>query len=118
MASIDRPRSEDLTHRGERVSEDGPIAAGLLPADPEDPAAFAGALVAEEALSILRAVEARTSALDAAARAEADEIRRASVDATAPALALLRAMARELDGLVTDLQGAAANVAARRGDGD
>jgi hypothetical protein len=107
MASFGRPRSVDLISLGDRGDHDG-----LL--EEEDPAGSAARVVAEEVLSILQAVDARTSEIDAEARREADEIRRAADLAGADAVARFAAIARELDALATELE----ERAARRGDGD
>jgi hypothetical protein len=107
MASVGRPRSVDLIALADRGDHDG-----LL--EGEDPAGSAAQVVAEEVLSILQAVDARTSEIDAAARREADEIRRAADLAGTDAVARFEAIVRELDALAIDLR----DHAARRGDGD
>jgi hypothetical protein len=81
-----------------------------------DPAHDAARVITEEAMSILLAVEARAAELDADARREAEEIRREADQATAPALVRLRAMARDLEALATDLDDAVRARAERRHD--
>jgi hypothetical protein len=107
MASHGRPRPVDSIPLGDRGDHDG-----LL--EGEDPAACAAEVVAEEVLSILQAVDARTSEMDATARREADEIRRAADLAAADAVARYAATVRELDALATELD----ERAATRGYGD
>jgi hypothetical protein len=107
MASPDRPRTEDLISLRDRRDHDGRV----TEADPADSAAR---VVAEEVLSILQAVEARTSEIDAGARREAEAIRRAADLAGADAIGRFAAITRELDALAAELT----ERAARRGDGD
>jgi hypothetical protein len=83
-----------------------------------DPALDAARVIEEEALSIFLAVDAATSEIDADARRRADAIRRASHDATAPALARLDAMSRTFDALAEELDERARTRAARQGNGD
>jgi hypothetical protein len=110
MASLDRTRSLDRIPWRDRGDHDG--------VTDEDPAACAARAVGEEVLSILQAVEAKTSEIDAGARREADEIRRSADRAGARAAARLRAIARELDALAKDLDHAAGARGARRGHGE
>lgn len=77
----------------------------------EDPAGSAARVVAEEVLSILRAVEARTSEIGVSSRRDAEAIRRAADQAGADAVGRFAAITRELDALARDL----AERAARRG---
>lgn len=111
MASLDRTRSLDRIPLQDRGDRDGVVT-------DEDPAGCAARVVGEEVLSILQAVEARTSEIDATARREADEIRRGADRAGARAVARLRVIARELDALANDLDDAAGRRGARRGDGE
>lgn len=110
MASLDRTRSLDRIPWRDQGDHDG-VTDG-------DPAACAARVVGEEVLSILQAVEAKTSEIDARARREADEIRRSADRAGARAAARLRAIARELDALAKDLDHAAGSRGARRGHGE
>lgn len=82
-----------------------------------DPASDAARVIADEALSIFLAVDATTSQIDADARRRADEIRSATDEATAPALARLAAMSRNLEALATELDDGARERAARRRHG-
>jgi hypothetical protein len=109
MASLDRPRSLDRVPIGDRANRDGVIT---------DPAGCAARVVGEEVLSILQAVEARTSEIDATARREAYDIRRRADRAGAHAVERFIAIARELDALAKDLEDAARDREARRGDGE
>jgi hypothetical protein len=106
MASLGRPRSVDRIPLGDRGDDDGLIKHA-------DPAGSAARVVAEEVLSILQAVEAKRSEIDATARRDANEIRRAADQAGADAVARFAAITRQLDVLATDLE----ERAARRGDG-
>jgi len=117
MVSFGRSGSQDVVDLEDRGPEDGLTRTGLITGEPEDPAAYAARVIADEALSIFLAVEARTSEIDAGARQVADEIRRRADEATAPALARLEAMSRDLEELATELDGAANERAARRGHG-
>ena len=110
MASLDRTRSLDRIPLPDRGDRDG--------VTDEDPAGCAARVVGEEVLSILQAVEARTSEIDATARGEADEIRRRADRADARAAARLDAIARELDALANDLDHAAGRRGARRAHGE
>jgi hypothetical protein len=105
MASLGRPRSQEPIPLEDRGNH-----GGLR--EHENPAGSAARVIEEEVLSILQAVEARTSDMDAAARREAEEIRRAVDLAGARAVARFAAITRELDALATDLD----DRAARRGD--
>jgi hypothetical protein len=101
----------DLIRLEDRGDHDGLVAH-------EDPAGCAARVVAEEVLSILQAVAARRSEIDATARREADEIRQAADMAGAHAVARFAAITRELDALATELEDGAEERAARRGHGD
>jgi hypothetical protein len=105
MANSDRPRSEDLVSLRDRGEDDGLV-------EVLDPARSAARVVTEEVLSILQAVEARTSEIHAGACREAEAIRRAADRAGADAVGRFAAITRELDALEADL----AERAARRGD--
>jgi hypothetical protein len=83
-----------------------------------DPASDAARVIEDEALSIFLAVDAATSEIDADARRRAELIRRASDEATVPALARLDAMSRTFDALVEELDERARTRAAREGNGD
>jgi hypothetical protein len=117
MTSFDRPGSPDMSDLEDRGPEDGLTETGRITVEPEDPAAYAARVIADEALSIFLAVEARTSEIHAGARQWADETRRRADEATAPALARLEAMSRDLEALATELDGAANERAARREHG-
>jgi hypothetical protein len=82
-----------------------------------DPASDAARVIAEEALSIFRAVDAATSQIDAEARRRADLIRRAGDESTSSALARLNAMSRDFDALANELDERARERAMRRGHG-
>jgi hypothetical protein len=111
VASLERTRSLDRIPMRDRRDRDGVVTV-------EDPAACAERVVGDEVMSILQAVEARTSEIDATARREADEIRRGADRAGARAVARLRAIARELDALADDLDHAARDPGARDGRGE
>jgi hypothetical protein len=105
MASPDRLRTEEKISMGERRDGEGLVANS-------DPAGSAAHVVAEEVLSILQAVEARTSEIDATARRDAEAIRRAADRAGAHAVSRFAAITRELDALAAELE----DRAARRAD--
>jgi hypothetical protein len=73
----------------------------------EDPAACAARVVADEVLSIVQAVEARTSAIDADARERARHVQRAARASAGRARARLEAMTRDLGSLASELDEAA-----------
>lgn len=96
MASPGRLGSEDLISLGDQGDDDGFLEAS-------DPAGTAARLVAEEVVSILQAVEARTAQIEAMARREAEAIRRAAARAGEDAAARFGAITRELDALMEEL---------------
>ena len=83
-----------------------------------NPASDAARVIADEALSIFRAVDAVTSQIDADARRRASLVRRASEETTASALAHLNAMSHDFDALANELDGRARQRAVRREHGD
>ena len=117
MASFGHAGSQDEIDPEDRGLEDGLTGTDLSTGEPEDPAAYAARMIADEALSIFQAVEARTCEIDVGARQWAEEIRGRANEATAPALARFDAMSRDLEELATELDGAVNERAARRGHG-
>jgi hypothetical protein len=81
-------------------------------AEPEDPAASAARVIADEVLSIFEAVRARTMAISADARREAEE---RGGSATGRALAKLEAISNDVQALARELGDVAAERAARSG---
>jgi hypothetical protein len=70
----------------------------------DDPVASAASMIADQALSIFEAVEAKASEIDARAQCEADEIRREAMAVAAPAAERLDGITRELDAISTALE--------------
>jgi hypothetical protein len=66
---------------------------------PDDPAASAASMIADQALSIFEAVEAKASDIDARAQRAAEEIRREAIAVADPAAERLDAISRELDAI-------------------
>jgi hypothetical protein len=98
MEGIDGRWNDDTTSQGDAAGrEDGMSGPGSVTSGPQDPAASAASLIAEQARSIFQAVEATTSDIDARARAEAEEIRRGAEEAVARASGRLEAMSRDLN---------------------
>jgi hypothetical protein len=110
MASIGGPRPH-AAHASER----SPIAPRPSADGLEDPVACAARVIADEVRSIFRAVDAKTSAIDADARERAQQVRRSASASAEPARARLEAISRDLESLARDLDGAAKARAARLG---
>jgi hypothetical protein len=108
MANVDR-HSNGVIDPMDGVPDDRPVE--------RDPADEAARLIAEEALSILLAVDTRAAEIGADARRRAAEIRRRADRAAEPALACLRAIALELEAVVAGLDDAASERTGRRGRG-
>jgi hypothetical protein len=98
MASLDRPQSHDAD-----LGETSRIAPRPSPDGLDDPVACAARVMADEVLSIFHAVDARTSAIDADARENAQQVRRAARASAEPARAKLEAITRDLEALATEL---------------
>jgi hypothetical protein len=101
----------------DRVREQGLVGLGPETWRMRDPAAFAASVIADQTLSIFRAVEATTSDIDAGGRRDAQEIMRRSDEVIGPAKARLEAMSLDLEALAHELDRPAAERAAedRRG---
>jgi hypothetical protein len=105
---------EDVSDLDDDRQHDGRADAEKAAGEPEDPAGFAARVIAEQALSIFQAVEARTLEIKERARRQADEIVREANAVATPALARLEALSRDLGTLSIDLDHAAEERAARR----
>jgi hypothetical protein len=68
-----------------------------------DPATSAASVIADQALSIFQAVDAKTAEIDASARRDADEIRQKATAAADLARERLGGMLRELDDISSAL---------------
>jgi hypothetical protein len=100
MEGIERsmPEHGGESERGSGAARDDFTAAA------DDPATSAASVIADQALSIFQAVDARTAEIDARARRDADEIRQKSTAVSDPARERLDGMLRELDALSTALE--------------
>jgi hypothetical protein len=97
--------SEPDDHAG----ENGLLRAGVVAGEPEDPAAFAARLIAEQALSILDAAAARASEIQDRGRRHAEELVGVTGQAAALALSRLHTVSRELDALGAEIDRRAEN---------
>jgi hypothetical protein len=97
--------------REPHTREDSPA----ITARSADPAAWAAEVTAQQALSVLEAVAARATEIDAHARREAVELRLRTRAATAGALGRLDAIDVELEALATEIRRRTAARAATRG---
>jgi len=94
-----------MENMGDRAHERGVLGAGFAAGDAEDPAACAARVIAEQALSIFEAAEARGSELEARARKEAEDVVGRAEGASVRTLAGLEAISRQLDALSAELAG-------------
>jgi hypothetical protein len=101
----------------DRVGEQGLIRFGPETWRMRDPAAFAESVIADQTLSIFRAVEATTSDIDLGGRREAGDILRRRDEVIRPAKARLEAMSLDLEALALELDRTAAERAAEDGRG-
>jgi hypothetical protein len=99
MEGIDRPLPEDVGESGRRSGAADEDFAGAA----DDPATSAASVIADQALSIFQAVDAKTAEIDARARHDADEIRQKAAVVSDPSRARLDRMLRDLDAIATAL---------------
>jgi hypothetical protein len=83
--------------------ENGLLGAGFLAGEPEDPAACAARVIAEQALSIFKAAEATASEIQERGRRQAEQLAGGADEAAAIALTRLHAISRQLDDLAADV---------------
>jgi hypothetical protein len=104
MAGIDPPGVERARDAEENESGSGAAADDVIQGGTDDPAASAAHMIADQALSIFEAVEAKATEIDTRAHRDAEEIRREAMAVVDPASARLDAITRQLDTVSTDLE--------------